>query len=184
MIVAANRFVKRQVKSSRFSHFDGSWTELEQLVVENWEKSKPGYRAGVILISVPAENFYSSMVNLTVGDKLVGEFIPRRKGESPRKTLGVSSRSKIPACSVEIVLYSSGVLAESGDNDLPAGEDNWEIISINASITKGDTPIHPSVLMHNHFGSSGGTATNLSDGDFVEMLRESFQFWSDKATCA
>ena len=40
------------------------------------------------------------------------------------------------------------------------------------------------VLMHNHFGSSGGTATNLNDGDFVDTLRHSFQFWRDKASCA
>jgi hypothetical protein len=39
--------------------------------------------------------------------------------------------------------------------------------------------------MHNHFGSDGGTSTGLSDEEFVSMLRESFEFWQDKAlaTC-
>ena len=184
MIITTNTFAKRQTSDSRFSHFNGTWNELEQLVVENWENAKPGYRSGVILIRVPAERFFSSMVELKEGDELVGEFVPRRAGEFPRKTLGVASRNKLPATSVDIVLYSSKLLAEDDDNDLLAHDENWEIISINASITAGDTPIHPTVLMHNHFGSSGGTATHLNDGDFVDMLRHSFHFWRDKASCA
>ena len=183
-MIVVNKFAKRQVAESRFSHFSGTWTELEELVLDNWETAKPGYRSGVILIRVPPERFSSSMVNLTEGDQLIGEFTSRRKGESPRKTLGVSSRKKLPAITADIVLYSSKVLAEDGDNDLPADDEHWEIISINASITQGDSPIHPMVLMHNHFGSSGGTATNLNDGDFVDTLRHSFQFWRDKASCA
>jgi len=39
-------------------------------------------------------------------------------------------------------------------------------------------------LMHNHFGSDGGTRTNLSDEQFVAMLKDSFIFWSDKALAA
>jgi hypothetical protein len=184
LIITTNTFAKRQTPDSRFSHFGGTWTELEQLVLDNWETAKPGYRSGVILIRVPAERFFSSMVELKDGDKLIGEFVPRQKGESPRKTLGVANRNKLPAVGVDVVLYSSKVLAEDNDNDLPSDDENWEIISINASMTPGDTPIHPMVLMHNHFGSSGGTATNLSDGDFADMLRYSFNFWRDKASCA
>ena len=184
MVIVTNSFVMRQTADSRFSHFDGTWTELEQLVMDHWETARPGYRSGVILIRVPARRFFSSMVELSAGDKLTGEFVPRRVGEFPRKTLGVASRDKMPATSVDIVLYSSKVLAEDNDNDLPAADDNWEIISVNASIVAGDTPIHPMVLMHNHFGSSGGTTTHLSDGDFVDLLRYSFNFWRDKASCA
>ena len=185
MMIVTNDFAKRQTADSRFSHFTGTWHELEHLALKYWETAKPGYRSGVILIRVPAGGqFFSSMVNLTDGDQLVGEFAPRRKGEDPRKSLGVASREKIPATTVDLVLYSSAVLAENKDNDLPPSDDNWEIISINASITRGDTPINPMVLMHNHFGSSGGTSTNLSDSDFVDMLRDSFHFWRDKATCA
>ena len=85
------------------------------------------------------------------------------------------------AATVDVVLYNSMVLAEDGDNELPGIPDNWEVISINASPELEATPIHPSVLMHNHFGSDGSTKTNLSDKEFVAMLRESFVYWSDKA---
>ena len=187
MQIVVNDFVKRQNWDSRFSYFQGTWSQLIKLVEENWEDAKPGYRTGVLLVPVPSHGpwgpFYSSIVQLTEGDKLMGEFAKRRESEPPRKTLTTTSRVKLPAASVDIVLYSSKTLAEGNDNQLPAKDGNWEIISINAAITKGDTPIHPMVLMHNHFGSKGGTQTNLTDSDFVDMLHHSFDFWRDKAMC-
>ena len=183
MQIVVNDFVKRQEQDSRFSHFQGTWPELVTLVKENWDRAKPGYRTGVILVPVPADNFRSSIVHLTEGDQLTGEYVRRREGEVPRKTLTTTSRVKLPAVSVDIVLYASETLAEDGDNRLPAEDGNWEIISINASPSRGETPIHPMVLMHNHFGSSGGTQTYLTDSDFVDMLRHSFHFWNDKAIC-
>jgi len=85
---------------------------------------------------------------------------------------------------VEIVLYRSDVLAEGGDNSLESSTENWEIISVNASPTEGEMPIAPMTLMHNHFGSDGGTATNMTDAEFVQALRDGFKFWADKALCA
>jgi len=183
MNITVNRFAKRHIEDSRFSHFDGSWVDLLNLVRENWESSEPGYREGVILINVPSERFYSSVVELKEGDDLSGGYKPRKKGETPRKTLYTLGRNKSPASSAQIVLYSSAVLAESEDNDLSPEEENWEIISINASCVAGGTPMPPHTLMHNHFGSDGGTDTHLSDAEFVEMLRESFEFWKNKAMC-
>ena len=75
------------------------------------------------------------------------------------------------------------VLAEDGDNELPAKEGNFEIISINASPSALE-PINPDCLMANHFGADGGTNTQMSDASFVAALRESFEFWQDKAMCA
>jgi hypothetical protein len=184
MTIVVNEFVKRQTPESRFSHFNGTWQELEALVEENWEHASPGYRDGVILIRVPSAKFASCMVELKDGDRLVGEYKPRAKGEQPRKSIGVSSRRKVRAVTTDIVMYSSKALAETDQNSLLPKQDNWEIVSINASSVKGDAPIHPMVLMHNHFGSSGGTATNLSDSDFTDMLRQSFNFWKNKASCA
>ncbi len=185
MIIVTNDFARRHTPESRFSHFDGSWETLEKMVVDRWEVAKPGYRTGVLLIQVPPEGFYSSVVTLKDGDELTGTYSPRRPGEAPRKSIGVTSRNKTPAARVEIVLYSSAVLAETGDNSLfPSDKkDNWEIISINASPTIYDEPINPWALLHNHFGSSGGTTTNLSDSELVEMLRDIFVYWKDKAMC-
>jgi hypothetical protein len=86
---------------------------------------------------------------------------------------------KTPAASVEIILYRHDVLEETGNAscDLPG---SWEIISINASPWLEEEPIHPSVLMYNHFGMSGGTTTKMSNDEFVAALEKSFKYWRNK----
>jgi hypothetical protein len=181
MKIIANEFVKRQTPESRFSHFEGEWNDLVHAVRWHWESRTAGYREGVICIAVPPIGFYSGVVCLKSGDKLLGGFEPRQDGETPRKFVTATGSEKIPAESVEVILYSSKLLDEGGDNDLPPEDGNWEIISINASPTEGKMPIDPMVLMHNHFGSDGGTDTHMSDPELVRALRESFTFWKDKA---
>jgi len=193
MKVHVNSFVKRQTPESEFSHFEGPpgcedvWENLRvsiELMIEQDHGIEPGYRDGVILVHVNPQHFFSGVVQLKEGDHLVGEFKARRPGESPRKSIGVVGAEKMPAKTAFVVLYASTVLAEGGDNELPAEEGNWEIISLNASPVEGEMPISPMVLLHNHFGSDGGTSTNLSDSELVAMLRESFEFWKDKAMVA
>ena len=179
--VGINSFVERQTPTSRFSYFSGSDDELLTRIQQAWEKAKPGYRTGVLLIPVEPSGFFSGVVKLEEGDTLVGTFEARREGEKPRQSVVADGKEKMPAATVDVVLYNSVVLAEDGDNELPESPDNWEIISINASPDLYEMPIQPGVLMHNHFGSTGGTRTNLGDEEFVNMLRESFVYWSDKA---
>lgn len=181
--IIVNSFAQRHTADSRFSHFTGTDEDLLTMVRGNFDMCRPGYREGVVLVPVDASRFFSGVVQLKDGDPLAGAFEPRRNGEDPRKVVSAVGASKMPAKNVEIVLYSSAVLAEGGDNELPAGPSSWEIISINASPETYEVPISPDVLMHNHFGSTGGTATNLNDEDFVEMLRNSFIYWKDKAMC-
>ena len=188
MNIHMNSFANRQTADSRFSHYTGTTEELIELVAANFDNAKPAYRDGVILVPVDPgtdtiPGFYSGVTLLNAGDTLSGAFEARREGEEPRKAVVANGREKLPAKSVEIVLYASTVLAEDGSNEMDAVEGNWEIVSINANPFEGEMPIDPLVLMHNHFGSDGGTDTNLSDEDFVAMLRNSFQFWKDKAMC-
>jgi hypothetical protein len=188
MKIHVNDFVKRQTAESHFSHFTGTWEELVEQVEANFDSAKPGYRDGVLLVPVDPgtstiPGFYSGVMQLSEGNVLVGNFESRRDGEEPRKVVTTEGREKLPAKSVEIVLYASTVLKEGGDNGLPAEEGNWEIISVNANPFDEEMPIDPNVLMHNHFGSEGGTATGLPDAEFVAMLRTSFEFWKDKAMC-
>jgi hypothetical protein len=186
MQITVNPFVRRQTAESSFSHFAGDMDRLPNLVSDSWENARPGYRDGVILVSVDTTDFFSSVIVLEEGAKLSGSFEARRDGEAPRKEIRALSslERKIAAQSVEIVLYRSDVLAEGGDNSLESSTENWEIISINASPTEGEMPIAPMTLMHNHFGSDGGTATNMTDAEFVQALRDGFKFWANKALCA
>lgn len=179
--IALNSFVRRQTKESPFS-----WTrlrdeELLALLHQHFDKMEKGYREGVVLIPVPPEGFFSAVVKLEEGDVLLGAYERRKPGEEPRKNTHVQGGRKLPAKQVRVVLYASTVLAEDGDNELPAEPDNWEVISINAQAVEGVEPLHPDTLMANHFKADGGTATNMSPEVFEAALRESFEYWKDKA---
>ena len=204
-----NKFCKRQTPLSRFSHFSGTDEELLSLIKANCTKRHvPKNGTGIIKLKLPtifdprtleeilAPNpdaaFYTSIVQLKDGDVLTGKFEPRQNtDEDPRKHVwvqsSITSNNKVVAKSVELILYSSALLAQSNDNDLEPVDGNWELISINASPTKNATPIHPITLMYNYFGMSGGTWESLEDlGDdqnkFLFELETAFRFWHDKAT--
>lgn len=179
--ITNNPFVQRQTAESPFSHYVGDINAIPELVRPHFANAVQGYREGVVTVRIPAEGFFTGVVTLVQGAELTGSFKSRREGEAPRKEILAKGATKMAAEQVDIVLYRSDVLAENGDNSLEASEDNWEVISINASPVEGDMPINPMVLMHNHFGSDGGTATGMTDEEFVAALREGFAFWSDKA---
>jgi len=184
-MIVLNEFVRRQTKDSRFSHYGGDMEDVVTLTARAVYDGHtvPGFRDGVLKVSVDPTNFFSGVVQLKEGDELTGSYTARRQGETPRKVTSATGRNKIPAKNVDIIIFSSKVLAENGDNSLPPDEGNWEVISINADPTEEPLPINPWVLLHNHFESDGGTDTRLSDTEFVETLRESFTAWKDKAMC-
>jgi hypothetical protein len=176
--IAVSEFVKRQTPESRFSHFEGEELDLIILVQHNWDKRKPGYRDGVTLVPVPSKHFYSGIVQLKAGDKFAGVYEARQEGEDPRKSTWVVGGKKIPAKQVDIILYRHDVLAE---NDEQSAETDWEIISINASPTEEEVPIPMGALIANHLELSGGTATKMTDAEFVTQLRKTVLWWGDKA---
>jgi hypothetical protein len=199
--VAVNPFALRYTKDSPYSYYDGSMEEVLKLVKKAWQEHtgmleaawenpsvyretvKEGFRDGIILITVPSQNFYSGIAQLNEGDELIGEFKPRKEGEIPRKQIGAKGANKVPAAQTEIILYRSDVLAEDGDNTLESSKDNWEIIMIKASPVEGKEPQNPESLCANHLHEDGGTDSKMTDAEFVEALRVSREFWRDKAMC-
>ena len=179
-----NSFVRRQTEQSGYSHWTVSDEELLARIQRNFHKAKPGYRPDVLLVPVEPDGFFSSTVLLREGDKLVGEYVARKPGEEPRKsTYVVANRhgeavEKIEAVRVDIVLYSHAALAEGNEHETDA---DYEVISVNASATEEEAPIPTGALIANHFGLSGGTATGLSDSEFVALLRKSVLYWKDKS---
>lgn len=171
-------FVRRQSPQSGYSHWEISDEEFLARLQRNFFKRKDGYRDGVILVPVEPEGFFSGIVQLQEGDKLVGEYKARRPGEDPRKSSYSLTGKKIPAKSVWIVLYNHDVLIEKNENESDA---EWEVVSVNASPTEDEPPIPTGALIANHLGLSGGTDTKMSDADFVALLRKSVEFWKDKA---
>jgi len=174
-------FVRRQTPESGFSHWIHSDASLIKLVQDNLANAKQGYREGVLLVPVNPIGFYSGVTQLNDGDILAGEYVARREGEDPRKSSYALAGEKMPALSAYIVLYSHAVLAEGKENETDA---DYEIVSVNASPTEEEAPIPTDALIANHLGLSGGTATNLSNDEFVSLLKKSVEFWKDKALAA
>lgn len=171
----------RQTPQSGFSHWEIPDSVLLERVQRNLPKAKTGYREGVVLVPVEPEGFFSGVVQLQEGDRLVGEYVARRPGETPRKSSYSLTGKKMPAKRVDIVLYHHDVLKEKNENETDA---EWEIVSVNASPTDEETPIPTGALIANHLGLSGGTDTKMSDSEFVSLLRKSVEFWADKANAA
>lgn len=213
MTFGANPLVLRQTEESEFTHFDdggpreGAWDRLLKLVRENYHRAKPGYREGVCLVPVPPENFYTGVVALEEGDKLVGEYRARRPGEEPRKTQRVQIPARIypgpgaiergadperdskpnprfgksRCVAVDVVLYRRDVLEEDGEDN--TGSD-WDVVSVNGRITEAGQPMHPDTMIANHFQLDGGTKTGWSPEQFERELREAVLYWKDKALLA
>ena len=173
-------YAKRQTKESPLSHWIISEQDLVMRVRDDFNKARTGYRAGVL--EVPLANvrgFFSGVVTLKEGDSLVGEYKARTQGEKPRKSVFAvrGDREKLAAVAVDVILYSHAVLEETNDAESFA---DYEIISVNARMTYGRQPIAPMTLIHNHFGSDGGTSTNMSPEEFEAALHVSMEYWQDK----
>jgi hypothetical protein len=180
--VAINSFVRRQTPESSFTHWNISDEELLHRIQACLEEDiyREGYRDGVILVPVEFSDidFMSGLLELKRGDTFVGVYESRRPGEEPRKSFRVCRGLKHPAKSVEIVLYRHDVLNEGNEAETDA---DWEVISVNGYPTDEPGPIDPITLMHNHYGSDGGTPTNMTDEEFAEALAQSFEYYKDKA---
>jgi hypothetical protein len=176
--VAINPFVRRQTAASQFSHYEGSWEKLAELVEAHLDQAKPGYMDGVKLVPVPADGFYAGVVALTAETPLQAVYAARREGEEPYVEIRASAAAKQPAAAVDIVIYSHDVLAADGDasSDAP-----WEVISVNAKLTEGDEPLSPMAMARNFLGLPGGSqGAEYTAEDFAKAI----VYWSQHAMCA
>ncbi len=164
-----NSMLKQHTSESSNTHWTISDEELlsrirnAAILIENQFE---GYREGVTLIKIDPANFFSPIIELKEGMQIYGEFKPRRVGEEPRRNSYVYSNKQI-AKTVFACLYHKDVLAEDNDRE---SDCDWEVVTLLASpsIDKEPTPIPVGTLIANHLKFSGGTATNMSDHEFVE----------------
>jgi len=173
--VACGEFVKRQTPESGYSHFDGTWEQLEELVTKQMESDptrvRPGYKDGVVLVDLVSYGFKSAIVKLTEETKLTANYAPRRLGEDP--FIRVSAKAKKqPAKYASVVLYRHDVLAENNERETDA---EWEIVAIKARVTEEEEPMDPYTMARNFLHLKGGTK-----GDFTaEQFAQSILYWNN-----
>lgn len=179
-IVKASDFVKSfSIRQGHNSYFDGSWEELEQLVMENFSNNEPGTGSvdgDVLLINVPANNFHTSIVEITDDNRHLVEEIDyvRQDGEAPVKSRIIRNIEKPLAKFAKIVVYRADVLDRDDNRSTDA---EWEIVSINAQNTE-HVPMSPSTMLRNTNHEKGGTYRVYSD----EQWAESYAYWDHHAS--
>lgn len=171
--IGINSFVKRQTRESQFSHFEKSWEDLATEVMVNFQKAKPGYRDGVVLVPLDPAGFFSGVVKIEDGVELRARLTRRRPQEEPFVEVLARSKNKLPAKTVDIVCYRKDVLEKDGD---PVTGADWDVISVNASPEEA-TPMDPVTMMRNFLELPGGTKGVYTAEEFARSIH----YWSTRA---
>ena len=165
--IKTNPFARAQhTPTAPRGHYNGTWEQLEAIVSENFDKGHQGYKPGVMLVPVPAEEFMSACVPCTEGMAFNTSYAPRRPGENSVITV-TTTNEKVPAVAVDIVLYSHAVLME--DNDASSNAD-WEIIALLPRMCQEPEPMHPITMMRNFLHLAGGTQASYTAEEFAKAI--------------
>lgn len=179
--VKCSDFVKRQTKNSGYSHFEGSWKELEDLTERYFNKYaglfvRPGYRDGVMLVDLPGWRFKSAIIKIDKDTQLNSKYVFRSNGEESYIKTSAKAEKQI-ANYATVVLYRADVLLE--DNDRSSDAD-WEIVAIKARMTFTDEPMSPYTMARNFLHLSGGTQGNFTATEFAKSIL----YWNNHCLCA
>ena len=176
-LVKSSDFIKQVATKDGINRkWNGSWGKLEKLVMDNLHKSTPGTGSvggDVLLISVPANGFFTNIVKVTPGNAHLVEtvFESRREKESEVPIRVIFAQQYEPAAFVNIVIYRADVLAKDNDR---SSEAEWEIVSINAQPYK-EVPMHPETMKRNASNATGGTYRKYTK----KQWEDSEKFWSE-----
>jgi len=179
--IGVSEFVKRQTRDSVFTDYVGSWTDLANRTVEEFEAGNytEGYREGVYLVQMPKHEVplfkTFDAYPMFEGMKLDAQWAktPGREHE-PAKLQVTILEPKIPCNYVDIVIYAKEVLEEDGDDCTGA---DYDIVSINGRLAKDPPPIDPMTLVRNYLHLKGGTKMKgTSPEKMLEMLCESILY--------
>jgi len=178
MKIRMNTFARRQLPQSPYSHFVGeaAWPgvrtdkpwegedEFLALVEEHFPNAREGYRTGVLLVTVPADQFRAGIIPVTPQTKLHAVCSARQEGEQPTISFRAEGK-KVQAKSCTIVLYSHDTLGEDASTDA-----DWEVVSINASSLEEEEPMSPVTMARNFLGLEGGTQTSYTAEEFAKAV--------------
>ena len=180
-MIGINNFVLRQKKGTGKTYLQEisleSIVEYASIQLKN-NKFKPGYRDGVILISIKNElvkYFKCPFTKITKSTVLKAEYKSRRNNEEPYIRIKACNGEPLEISSVELILYRKDVLAETNENTT---NKDWELIAFHA-VPKGmdSLPMGPVTMMRNQLELTGGTKGCYSSKEWAESV----QFWQHYA---
>jgi hypothetical protein len=177
MNIRCNHFVLRQVAGSPFSHFDGTWAELEELAHQALALRGPWSETAEPILCLPVNpyRFHSGIVEVTTETQLVPSFASRAISEAPFIDVRAKGK-KLRALNVDLILYSHAHLGA----DVSYPDSTLEIVSINARITTAAEPMTPMAMARNYLGLPGGSPRSYTPLEFAQSIH----FWSTHAMCA
>ena len=169
--IGVSDFVRRQTPEAPYSHFEGTWEELVEIVHDNFKRGKQGYKSGVLLVPVPPGRFRSSTIQVTPETPLRAVYEARREGEA--RYLSVRAEgTKTQAKHAFVVLYMKEILGAEATTD-----SEWEIVSINARESEAEEPMDPMTMARNFLELPGGTKGEWT----AQQFAESIVYWSSRA---
>lgn len=159
--IGINNFVRRQTADSQFTHYEGSWDDLINVVSERFNNKffRDGYRDGVVLVEMSEDEsrFFYTYNNYPMFEGMKLEAFYERETGREHEPPKVQIKIKEPKqkCKyVDIVLYRNDVLRENNEQST---DSEWEIVSINGRLKKDPEPINPLTIVRNWLHLKGGT---------------------------
>lgn len=160
MIIKCGDTIKKYTPESKYPHFDGTWEELEKLVLVSYKRYHFVDNDGNLVVVVNSEKFYTNIVKVDKNTTINYDFDSRFDGEFSYVSLTARNGKKIKANYVDIQLYSKNYLLNYENREV---EYDWEIVSINASPFKCfNTLLHPITRARNNLNFKGGNNVNLN----------------------
>jgi len=151
--------------------------ELVAHVSASKESWTAGDKEGIFHCPLPKEWVRGQIVTLKANELYEAQVtFSARKGvnEEPRAEVKVNALPD-PVESADCILYSHSLLGKDASSD-----SSFEIIAIRG-LTATPNPRPLNTLLHNVFNQTGGTPVEGTDSEKLEMIRQSFLFWKDKA---
>ncbi len=178
--IGVSDFVKRQIKGSGKTYSSLSFKEIA-LIAEKQLNSgnfKPGYRDGVLLISIDKSllhKFTCPIVKINNKTKFIAKSKKRRPDEDSYISIKATNGIPVKLEGVDLVIYRKDVLKESNENTTNA---DWELIAFHG-IPRGykDMPIGPITMMRNQLALVGGTKAEYKSSEWAESVN----FWQKYA---
>jgi hypothetical protein len=180
--IGASEFVKRQSEESTFTHFIGTWSDLVNRTVQEFEKGNytpVEKRDGVFLVHMPKDEVplfkTFDAYPMFEGMKMDAQWakIPGREHEPAKLQIKILE-PKIPCRFVDIVIYRKDILEADGDNVTGA---DYDIVSINGRLKKDPAPLDPMSMVRNWLHLRGGTAMpDVTPEEMLTMLCDSILY--------